>query len=194
MEADALPQTTAEDSPPRFMRLGDRVLDLERNCVLREGEVAKVEPKVMRVIAYLAERPGRVVGRAELVEQVWGGVHVVDEAVLRAVSLARAALGDDARNPSLIETVAARGYRLKVPAGGLAQAAPAAPPGLAGVTGWGLFAALIAAGLIGAMAALGLEAILDKPQTPAAYAPEAPPPPTGTPSAEPALAPRAPSP
>ena len=174
----------------RFVRLDDRVLDLERNCVLRDGEAVKVEPKVMRLIAYLAARAGQVVGRAELVEQVWGGVHVVDEAVLRAVSLARAALGDDARQPRLIETVPAQGYRMKVRAEGVAG--PARLPRAAGLGWWQVFAALVAAGLIGGAATMALQAILRKPERPVAYAPKAPPLPPGAPAPEQAVAPKPP--
>ncbi len=98
----------------RFLVIGDVVADSERNLVLREGEIIKLEPKVMALLLYLAANHGRVVGRGELIAGVWGGLHVVDEAIQRAVSILRAALGDDARHPRLIETVPTRGYRLLV--------------------------------------------------------------------------------
>jgi DNA-binding winged helix-turn-helix (wHTH) protein len=98
----------------RFFVLGEVVADTERNVLLRHGELVKLEPRVMALLAYLAANEGRVVGKDELIAHVWNGHHVVDEAVQRAVSMLRAALGDDAKHPHLIETVPTRGYRLMV--------------------------------------------------------------------------------
>lgn len=104
--------TTA--APSRFFVIGEVVADPERNVLLRHGEIVKLEPRVMALLAYLAANHGRVVGKDELLAKVWNGAHVVDEAVQRAVSMLRTALGDDAKRPQLIETVPTRGYRLMV--------------------------------------------------------------------------------
>lgn len=100
--------------PPRFFVIDDVVADSERNLLLRHGEIVKLEPRAMALLAYLAANQGRIVGKDELLARVWDGAHVVDEALQRAVSILRNALGDDARRPRLIETVPTRGYRLMV--------------------------------------------------------------------------------
>jgi len=66
----------------------------------------------MGVLLALAARRGAWVSRAELIDEVWNGAHVVDHAISRAVSLLRAALGEDAAAPVLVETLPRHGYRL----------------------------------------------------------------------------------
>jgi DNA-binding winged helix-turn-helix (wHTH) protein/tetratricopeptide (TPR) repeat protein len=67
--------------------------------------------KPFAVLRYLAEHPGRVVTQDELRKAVWANTHV-SEAILRVnIREVRAALGDDAGVPRLIETIPRRGYR-----------------------------------------------------------------------------------
>lgn len=91
-------------------------VDPARNRIDRDGREIAVEPRVMELLVYLARRPGVVVSKSELIEQVWRA-HVVDEAVHRAMSLLRTALGDSAQQPTIVETVPRRGYRLMVAPG-----------------------------------------------------------------------------
>jgi hypothetical protein len=65
------------------------------------------------VLAVLASRPGALVGRAELRASVWPeGTHVeFDQGLNYCIRQVRAALGDSARHPVFIETVARKGYR-----------------------------------------------------------------------------------
>jgi TolB-like protein/DNA-binding winged helix-turn-helix (wHTH) protein/Tfp pilus assembly protein PilF len=70
---------------------------------------------VAEVLVHLAQRAGQVVSRDELLSAVWPGVVVGDDALTQAVIKLRKALGDDARRPEYIETLAKRGYRLIAP-------------------------------------------------------------------------------
>jgi len=63
----------------------------------------------------LAERAGEVVTRIELVDRVWATEFIADNTLTHAITEIRNALGDDARNPSFIETIHRRGYRLIAP-------------------------------------------------------------------------------
>lgn len=82
---------------------------------VRRGETSRrLEPKVMDLLVCLSSRAPQVVSRSEILEDVWDGRVVVDETVTRAVSLLRQAFGDDAQNPSYIETIPTKGYRLLV--------------------------------------------------------------------------------
>jgi TolB-like protein/DNA-binding winged helix-turn-helix (wHTH) protein len=69
----------------------------------------------MAVLVYLSQRCGEVVGKEELLREVWSGAHIEDVAVARSISELRRALGDDAANPRFIETIPKRGYRLIAP-------------------------------------------------------------------------------
>jgi len=104
---------------------------------LRRGrESLRVEPKVAEVLVYLAERAGQMVSRDELLTAVWPGVVVGDDALTQAIIKLRKALGDDARRPAYIETLAKRGYRLIAPVARVAEvggAPPATPPAAAAV-------------------------------------------------------------
>lgn len=91
------------------------------------------------MLVFLARRAGQVVSRDELLGAVWPGVVVGDDALTQAIIKLRKALGDDARRPAYIETLAKRGYRL------IAPVAVVQGPGAAGVDR--------AAGVVGAAGA-----------------------------------------
>lgn len=100
-----------------------------RTGELRHGsESLRVEPKVAEVLVYLAQRPGQVVSRDELLSAVWPRVVVGDDALTQTVIKLRKALGDDPRRPTYIETLAKRGYRLIAPVAHVSDAREAAPP------------------------------------------------------------------
>ncbi len=71
-----------------------------------------LEPKVMEVLIYLAERQDEVVRRDDLIKDVWHGTFVTDEVLSRAISLLRTCLGDDRMTPYYIQTLPKVGYRL----------------------------------------------------------------------------------
>ncbi|WP_405551272.1 uroporphyrinogen-III synthase [Streptomyces sp. NBC_01171] len=104
---------TLPDRDRHLVPAGDRTLVLQGNALLL-GEDAPAEavwltPGSARVLRALAERPGWVVGRPELLRRVWPGQGADEHAVEAAVTRLRAALGPYA---SLIRTVPKRGYRL----------------------------------------------------------------------------------
>lgn len=103
----------------------------DRGLLIRDGEETHVEPKVMDVLACLASAEGEVVSSDRLVEEVWDARPVGDDVITRAIAVLRKSLGDNAKNPSFVETIHRRGYRLITPPEWLGapqqQAAPPAP-------------------------------------------------------------------
>lgn len=81
----------------------------------RDGREVKLTPRAASVLQALAERAQQLVTKQELFDRVWGGLAVGDDALTSCIQELRAALGDDARRPHLIETRHRRGYRLVVP-------------------------------------------------------------------------------
>jgi DNA-binding winged helix-turn-helix (wHTH) protein len=77
----------------------------------RGSEEVRLRAKSLSVLAYLARRPGRLVTKDELREQVWGNTHVSDNTLRVTVREIRAALGDNTTDSSYLETVPGRGYR-----------------------------------------------------------------------------------
>jgi DNA-binding winged helix-turn-helix (wHTH) protein/predicted ATPase len=83
---------------------------------------AKLTPRATAVLSLLAERSQQLVTKHDLVEQVWDGMAVGDDALTSCIQELRRALGDDARRPHYIETLHRRGYRLMVPVASVADA------------------------------------------------------------------------
>jgi DNA-binding winged helix-turn-helix (wHTH) protein len=96
-------------------RIGQWAVEPSLNRLFRDGAVVRVEPKVMDVLVKLAERPGRVVPKEELVHAVWGREFLAQSVLTRAVAELRRLLEDDAHTPRYIETIPKRGYRLLAP-------------------------------------------------------------------------------
>ncbi|GAA6734331.1 response regulator transcription factor [Thermus oshimai] len=91
---------------------GPLELDLEAGQVYLEGRLLKLSPTETRLLFALAQAPGRVYTREELLERVWGPDYEGSERVVDAyIRLLRKKLGDDADEPRFIETVVGMGYR-----------------------------------------------------------------------------------
>ena len=112
----AMVRTLESEMPARARRLpvAGHHLELRGHAVLVDGELRTVPPTGMALLRALTRRPGRVVGRADLLRALPGGgddEHAVETAIARL----RSALG----RPKLVQTVVKRGYRLALdPAGG----------------------------------------------------------------------------
>ncbi len=98
------------------------------NRLSRNGDEVRVEPKVMQVLEVLAETPGEVVTRETLVARVWPGVFVSDDVLHRAIRELRRIFGDDRTNPTYVETIRKRGYRLIAPVHRGMTSTPATAP------------------------------------------------------------------
>lgn len=97
---------------------------------LSDGAEAHLEPRLMDLLLLFAGSAGRVLGKDEIIEGVWGGRAVGDDTLAAAVSRLRSALGETPQR-RYIETLPKRGYRLVFggPAGGPSADTPiAAPP------------------------------------------------------------------
>jgi len=106
---------------------------------LRTGELRKAGRKIaiqeqpFKVLAALLARPGEMVAREELREQVWAGDTFIDfdTGLNKAVGKIREILGDSATSPRFIETLPRRGYRFIAtvePVEPVVSDAVAAPP------------------------------------------------------------------
>lgn len=104
----------------------------ERRAELRgsDGIPIKLRPKSFDLLLVLANNPGRVVDKQELMAAVWPKVHVADDSLFQCIRELRIALADDQRQ--LIRVVSGRGYMLEAQVTGpLAERAPSAEPATA---------------------------------------------------------------
>ncbi|MFN2444614.1 MAG: winged helix-turn-helix domain-containing protein, partial [Vicinamibacterales bacterium] len=81
----------------------------------RAGHQIDLSPRLVEILAYLADRPGEIVSKDELLDRFWGDVHVTENTLTRAVADIRKALGDHPDPPQFIQTVSRRGYRFIAP-------------------------------------------------------------------------------
>ena len=81
------------------------------NGLWRDTEEVPLPPRVLAVLAALAERPGQVVSKTDLLDAGWKDAFVTEASLLEAIHVLRTALGDDRRAPRYIQTVHRRGYR-----------------------------------------------------------------------------------
>ena len=74
-----------------------------------------LSPKLVQVLACLAEGRGELVSRDLLLDRFWPDVTVSDNTLTRAIADIRHALDDAAGTPAYIQTLARRGYRFVAP-------------------------------------------------------------------------------
>jgi Tol biopolymer transport system component/DNA-binding winged helix-turn-helix (wHTH) protein len=116
MSLERLPAAppSSRDPFPDF-RIGNCLVRSSLNRVVTPEATVSLEPKVMRVLVRLAERPGEVVTKEALFRDVWEGAYVTEDVLTRAVGELRRLFGDEAGRPHVIETIRKSGYRLIAP-------------------------------------------------------------------------------
>lgn len=96
-------------------RLGDFEVQPLQGQVIGESDAVRVQPRAMDVLMVLARNGGEVVERSVIIDEVWGGRAQSDEPLNRCITLLRRAFGDSRADPSIIDTIHKRGYRLIPP-------------------------------------------------------------------------------
>ncbi len=142
----------------RVVRFGIFELDAESGELRRHGLKVRLPDQAFQILRLLLARPGEVVTREELLQQLWTSDTFVDFDVglNSAIRKLREALDDSAENPRFVETLPRRGYRFiasvtpaaadQIPESPTDSIAPARPRArLAWVAGGLLLVATIAA-------------------------------------------------
>ena len=96
------------------LTVGELRVDLARRIVERGGERIEISPREFDVLGELVQARGKVISKSELLKRVWDidfdpGTKVVE------VQVARLRRKLDKEEPSLIETIVGRGYRVITP-------------------------------------------------------------------------------
>lgn len=97
-------------NPATIHRFGACELDEARRSLTAHGRELRLQPRVFDLLCYLVRHRERVVPKDELLDALWPGTVVVDNALQRVVSLARGALAE-AGLPEAVRTYARHGYR-----------------------------------------------------------------------------------
>lgn len=134
--SDAAPADALRDP----FQAGIWQVEPESNSLFPVGEATQrrhIEPRLMHLLCYLAANPGRVLGRDELIAELWPRVVVNDNSLTRAVCELRKVLDSPAiRGKDCLQTIPKRGYRLTAPVRAGSRRSPSKNSGYApaGVT------------------------------------------------------------
>ena len=99
------------ENKARCFNFGNFTLDLERRLLLRDGDPVPLTPKAFDTLALLVRRSGHVVGKDELLEEIWADAFVEESTIAQNVFTLRKALGQHHTENQFIETVPKHGYR-----------------------------------------------------------------------------------
>jgi TolB-like protein/DNA-binding winged helix-turn-helix (wHTH) protein/Tfp pilus assembly protein PilF len=98
---------------PRVASFSGYQFDLDTCELRRYGIRVRLPDQPSRVLGLLILRPGELVTREELCQEIWGQDTFVDfeHGLNNCIKQIRATLDDDSENPRYIETIPKRGYR-----------------------------------------------------------------------------------
>jgi len=109
---DSLQAKSRERSDP--IQLGDLTIDVDRREVRARDVPVELTAKEFDLLAHFARSPGRVLSRAQLLQQVWGYSHSgYEHTVNTHINRLRAKIERDPSQPQVIETVWGVGYRCR---------------------------------------------------------------------------------
>src|ERR1700694_6160819 len=94
----------------RKLKFGSFELSIGERVLRRDGQVLPLGDRALDILIYLAARPGGVIAKQELIDQVWPDVTVEEGSLRVHVAAIRKALGDGQFGNRYIATIKARGY------------------------------------------------------------------------------------
>src|SRR5690348_3413941 len=101
------------DAGTKLFRFGAFEFDSQTGELRKNGVRLRLPDQSCRILIALLQRPGELVTREELRQQVWPDGTFVDwdHGLNLAVARLRQALGDTAERPRYVETLPRKGYR-----------------------------------------------------------------------------------
>ena len=94
----------------RKLRFGPFELSIGERVLRRDGQMLPLGDRALDILIYLADRPGEVIAKQELIDHVWSDVTVEEGSLRVHVAAIRKALGDGQFGNRYIANVKARGY------------------------------------------------------------------------------------
>jgi DNA-binding winged helix-turn-helix (wHTH) protein len=100
----------ARKVPPEALRFGPFELSRSERVLRRDGVTLPLGSRAFDILVYLAERPGEVIRKKELIDHVWSDVTVEEGNLKVHVAAIRKALEDSQFGNRYIASVKGRGY------------------------------------------------------------------------------------
>ncbi len=99
---------------PRVIEAGDLVIDLDSHEVRVRGERISLTPTEFQLLATMAEQPGRVFTRLQLIDALYGTTYATsDRTVDTHIKNLRRKIEPDPKNPRYLLTVHGVGYKFQ---------------------------------------------------------------------------------
>ena len=92
------------------LKFGPFELSIGERLLRREGVALRLGSRALDILIYLAERPGEVIAKQELIDHVWSDVTVEEGSLRVHVAAIRKALGDGQFGNRYIANIKGRGY------------------------------------------------------------------------------------
>ncbi|HHY32464.1 MAG TPA: response regulator transcription factor [Firmicutes bacterium] len=103
----------AEDEGSPVLEVGDIIVDTDRHEVSVAGRAVTLTPTEFAILSFLAERPGKVASRLQLVNAALGEAYAgYERSIDTHVSNLRKKIEEDPSNPKRLVTVYGLGYKL----------------------------------------------------------------------------------
>src|SRR5712671_1423336 len=94
----------------RKLRFGPFELSIGERVLRRDGQTLPLGDRALDILIYLADRPGEVIAKQELIDHVWSDVIVEEGSIRVHVAAIRKALGDGQFGNRYIANIKGRGY------------------------------------------------------------------------------------
>src|SRR5216684_184719 len=94
----------------RKLRFGPFELSIGERVLRRDGQVLPLGGRALDILIYLADSPGEVIAKQELIDHVWSDVTVEEGSLRVHVAAIRKALGDGQFGNRYVANIKARGY------------------------------------------------------------------------------------
>ena len=94
----------------RKLRFGPFELSIGERVLRRDGQALPLGDRALDILIYLADRPGEVIAKQELIDHVWSDVTVEEGSLRVHIAAIRKALADGQFGNRYIANVKARGY------------------------------------------------------------------------------------
>jgi two-component system, OmpR family, alkaline phosphatase synthesis response regulator PhoP len=107
------PGSEPSDDTPAPLHWDNLTIDEAQHEVTLHGQLVELTAREFALLLALAQHPGRVFTRAQLLERVWGDAYYDDHVVDVHIANLRKKLETDPAHPHYLETVRGVGYRFR---------------------------------------------------------------------------------
>jgi DNA-binding winged helix-turn-helix (wHTH) protein/tetratricopeptide (TPR) repeat protein len=98
------------DTHPKIYEFEGFRLEEGQSRLLYKDQTVTLKPKILDLLIFLVKKRGQLIGKDELMKEIWPDAIVEENNITVSMSILRKALGDAVGN-QFIETVPRRGYR-----------------------------------------------------------------------------------